>query len=1396
MLRFPKLRLISARQRKVLAIVEQLEAGRDPLRAKLDRRFTEHYARGFLQWPLAELRPESETQTHWQQTQLMRFIAWSIEKCFEDLQNLEKHYSGFVKRIQGAGTPDERQRVMIQFLGELGASKRQLRADIKAFNRWFAQDGVVERFEHLVAETERQLIYLLERLGPVAHDLLVSQTDPADAWHKARLESVLLPALTFPGHVRVREAGMQALGDAMQALPAGSDAGLATTTVSYLYRCALDASQPVSLQYQTLPILWRAAPEQLTQILRQRLLRQAFSADDFFFRRRALLLLIEAVAEQPDLWPLLDSVKDDPSAYVRQAFAQGLADLPDEHKAPLLGHFLADREETVRAMALLQLPRLVTQPGLGEAALAGLLAALCEHQSDFELKVALHVAPGMIAALRATHPPAAKDFSTALEKAITGVHQHHPKTKCRRWASLAREHLASLSNIPPELRAQLSQLRDGLPLGHSGKLELNPAVQEAELGRAMVSYTDGHFGFNLHRSGTRGSNIASYKVVRDYFSRFRLWRMLHEWRSPATDKRQNYGHLSGRVYPGLLQVPAQHVAELSPTKVPGEPLFLAEEGGWRPYLPLVDQLISALDQDWPTRPLCIYTPEGVTWVTPPSGFISRLRARWRLTRHFAHFALMRNWTPNSPFKPSDYLQAVAELGFQFQQTPYTDSQGQRYPTDSRVARFFPALALPLGIPEVWGEYQTYFYSAYQNTLEQLLIFVAALLCLFFGRHLYLNLAMRRARKLLPLVVGGWGTRGKSGTERLKAAVFNAMGYQVLSKTTGCEAMFLHGHALRPLREMFLFRPYDKATIWEQVNLARLAGRMQADVMLWECMGLTPRYVEILQRQWMRDDLSTITNCYPDHEDIQGPAGVDLPRVIARFIPRRGRLTTSEENMLPFLLEEARQQETPVSTVNWLEAGLITPDVIARFPYEEHPYNIALVVRMGEGIGIPADFSLKEMADRVIPDLGVLKVYPRAHLYGRRIEFINGMSANERHGTLSNWLRMGMDRHSVDSDPQVWVSTVVNNRDDRIARSQVFASILVNDISADRHYLIGGNVDGLMTYIHHAFEHMAAELDWSWRTVEERDACLELLERLATQYRVPQTADVVTGRLRAMLTGSGLESAPAVDSESDLMALLASGNLDLQGRDRLLAQWRQDQNESASYQTLREQLTSQSGEHLREPIKAALWAWLQARLHVVEDYHASGNQLIDMIAQDSPPGLLNRLMGIQNIKGTGLDFIYRWQAWDAHHKALKQLRGDDPLKALEGVKNLASTLEFGVLEERPVLEAVAEMKAAPQAQTELFQAQLKLIESNLQYQLAQVRESLGSRRKTGGLQKKIITWIEHFLDAGEAVRRRKKADRIYKDLTNLRISHARAATELKTLTQAQKGGWLEARRAGK
>jgi hypothetical protein len=127
-----------------------------------------------------------------------------------------------------------------------------------------------------------------------------------------------------------------------------------------------------------------------------------------------------------------------------------------------------------------------------------------------------------------------------------------------------------------------------------------------------------------------------------------------------------------------------------------------------------------------------------------------------------------------------------------------------------------------------------------------------------ARGALIRQSIARDRGSIALVIGGWGTRGKSGTERLKAGLLHGLGHRVFAKTTGCEAMFIHAPPRGPAREIYSFRPYGKATIWEQRELLGLAAKMRSDVFLWECMALSPAYVEILQHSWMRDDLSTIT----------------------------------------------------------------------------------------------------------------------------------------------------------------------------------------------------------------------------------------------------------------------------------------------------------------------------------------------------------------------------------------------------------------------------------------------------------------------------------------------------------------------------------------------------------
>src|SRR5262249_1778453 len=122
----------------------------------------------------------------------------------------------------------------------------------------------------------------------------------------------------------------------------------------------------------------------------------------------------------------------------------------------------------------------------------------------------------------------------------------------------------------------------------------------------------------------------------------------------------------------------------------------------------------------------------------------------------------------------------------------------------------------------------------------------------------------------------------------------------------------------------------------------------------------------------------------------------------------------------------------------------------------------------------ASVAIAEMADNVVPDLGVLKTYPTLPWAGRTLSFTNGMSANERTGAMANWRRTQFDKHDPDAEPARWIVTVVNNRAGRSAPSEVSARSLVEDAGAHRHFLIGTNVGGLVGFIEEALaRHLAS-----------------------------------------------------------------------------------------------------------------------------------------------------------------------------------------------------------------------------------------------------------------------------------------------------------------------------------
>lgn len=1423
---------------------------------------------------------------------LTDYLFLHTNQLLDQLSDLREDNREFRKTLGRLRTDSEREQLILHYATNLGATPRQLRGDRRAFSRWFDEEAVNDRFLKQSGELELALAFAFERLSQIlgfifqrsirhhweeANERSTAAQLELNArlkklWQRLNLESRLQKAMVFEGDSRIHVAVLKCLRAAIEPLPED----VATTildkrTLTFVHRAALEPNSDVWVQAEALAILAAISMEHALSLVKLRL-TQPYEGDDLFVRREAMNLILRHMSEiDPESLGFLAEL-DDPSPFVRQKLGEVLFRLEQEAARLRFEELvLEDPVPQVRAAALLA--GMNCQPdSLQQIDFLKLLARSLNAEADpFVIRTGLHVAIRLWRTIQGTggesHSKAGKrDGSTpttaaeaAFRRQVVPAIQRiasEADIPLRRMATRSLEMVWGLSQ--PDVMELLERLKPILQSIRPGTSTKVPAEwfkgwDDDRLGRTVALLTQDDFGYDIHRTPW------SVRFERGPRFGFRLWRLYFEFFHPATDKRNGISHTIGRISTARLRVPSQILGELSQTKVPGEPLTIASDGTWRPFLPLPDDFISVLNLSWVwPRAVRFYSAEGVTSVSAPRSFVQRLRAAWRLTFRFAEFAEWRNWDDDG-FPASRYVQELRKLGFRIDFAPHAqepmsetagtpegarEAPGHDIPApkagsgpqlDPSVTRFFASFA-PIAAAggtamlgtffetQAWRQFQRfadYFSSAFENSLEELVVFAAAVMLFVVLRHLYSNITFRRARRRIPMSIGGWGTRGKSGTERLKAALIGVQGYGLVSKTTGCEAMFIQSHAFGEPLEIPLFRPYDKATIWEHRNLIVLASRLDPAVFLWECMALNPDYVDVLQRQWTCDDLATITNTYPDHEDIQGPAGHNVAQTISGFVPLNAVLVTTEQQMRPYVRESCRQANSELRTVGWLESGLITDDILERFPYREHPDNIALVCQLASLLGISYERALKAMADYLVPDLGVLKTHPVAKVRTRRLEFTNGMSANERFGCMGNWRRLGFDQQDAWTDPGTWICGVVNNRADRVPRSKVFAQIMVEDISADRFFLIGSNLKGLQGFIAEAWATYAETLSLSdqSQTLDVRLAT-DRLRASAKRFRQPIEPEHIQSRLKIMLQAvaqhvdnsiseTELESVVEMwDRPEDVKRWIAGKwphSATFQAAIvRHVDQWNRARREYLDLHEAIAQAKPADLDDLEVRYRRTLEIWFQRKMVVVENYEATGEEIIEVITEEVPPGFLARIMGLQNIKGTGLDFVYRFQAWDACYEAGQAALSNHEPTAEKGIMALASMPEFGQLCQEYLADLVEKCRRNPALQRADLQTLVDQIQSRLPQHQSPVmanddatQDSIHSRATRQEVtmadwHEWFVDVAEQFLDVNDSIRRREQADRIYADLAAGRIGRQRTVVELRKLNKRQKGGWLKSK----
>ncbi|MFY0539893.1 hypothetical protein [Nannocystis pusilla] len=190
------------------------------------------------------------------------------------------------------------------------------------------------------------------------------------------------------------------------------------------------------------------------------------------------------------------------------------------------------------------------------------------------------------------------------------------------------------------------------------------------------------------------------------------------------------------------------------------------------------------------------------------------------------------------------------------------------------------------------------------------------------------------------------------------------------------------------------------------------------------------------------------------------------------------------------------------------------------------------------------------------------------------------------------------------------------------------------------------------------------------------------------------------------------------------------------------------------------------------------------IDVVVDPLTTGDQVILRCALAVPPGVRAILMGTQNIKGTGLDFVYRWTALDIAQQNLAALASPEPEVRRQALQRLAQPADPGLIDSG-LVAAQLEQRVAYDGE-----AELQSFAAGRARALHQTRVSdLSAGPARGGRHDKWLGWLESCVEFLDGARRYYIARQVMRDLVCLRISHARAAAVMRELDSRAKGGWL-------